>query len=1452
MEFPSFYSQLSIRSLQSPASFAHRAEVVDMDESDDRASKRRKIDGHFDSTTVGREYPGFAKIAHATIAILSASDDLHEMIERDGTLNEVNIRKIDPLDHCFSISLTVPGLRTIQELITSRTEDAATLQIVEDSARLESNLKYVSKNVVPLVCTCASLMSTGSQIVLDLGILWQDSANVRDKIDPIVLDMLQRYLPSTVGTRPSSIAEPWDPRQFYDNVHVPEKNAVNSAEMKIDLLQTQLYPFQRRAVRWLLSREGSKILETGEVTPTEKSIAKSLPQGFVEVRSEAGNVYYVHHALGIVCSSLEEIQIKLESVKGGILADEMGLGKTLEVIALLCLHQMKKDKSDTTRSGNGPRRSGATLIITPPTILEQWKQEIKEHAPSLKVCHYEGIKPSKQDSQAIADDLANHDVVLTTYNVISKEVHYVAEKPDRFLRNKPRFDPPKSPLTEILWWRVCLDEAQMVESGVSAAATVARLIPREHAWAVTGTPLRKNHRDLYGLLLFLRHEPWCHSPRLWDYLITYHRHLFRSLMSEIAIRHNKDFVREDLRLPPQSRHTITIPFTAVEEQHYAQLFYDLCEECNVDRSGAPRSDDWDPESPATVEKMRLWLTRLRQTCLHPEVGTRNRKALGRSAGPLRTVQQVLDVMIEQNEGLVRTEQRNLLLSKTKRGQMLENAKDTKAAMAIWKDAYEDASKVVNDCRKQLATELETLKTAEKLKIEDEDEDEDETEIDSQLLTLRQRLRSALEVQHICIFFIGNAYFQLKSDETTVKPESEEFQALEKLETAAYEEAKAIRGELLVEPLRKANRLISSVKSKATESSFVVLPSMIAPDDYTGIESRKVFDKLYHYCEAMNKQADQFRQLRQKMTEFLRQALIDEDEGVELTGEEYESSTKHQDEMYAYMEALRASFADRNDAISGQENLLIRQETKQFERSAKEGEGPAPELMLKLLAERDANRIKTSEQGSLRGIIAEIRQLVSALQWQEAGGSVRARVELVIANKILQQAQDLIATQTKAMSQLEQEVNLFRETMNSRLDYYRALQKISDMVAPYDEEHIGEPVNMTIYKTMETSEMKVSDKLSTLLSKQRYLLHLKAESSSQSPRICTICQCEFEIGTLTVCGHQFCKECIQLWYGEHRNCPVCKRRLVSTDFHDITYKPAEMAVQAESPLSNTNSQTLGNEKALNQSIYSDISSSTLNEIKNIDIQGASFGSKVDFICRHLLWLRDRDPGSKAIIFSQFKEFLDVLGRAFMLHRISYSRFDDKNGIEKFKSDPSIECFLLHAKAHSAGLNLVVASHVLLCEPLINTAIELQAIARVHRIGQHRATTVWMYLIADTVEESIYEISVARRLAHIKSNGKDKAKSRMHSRSGTATPTSTGLQENTIDAANSMELQAADLSKLLTSGKSGGEMVEKADLWQCLFGKAKKPETVLLPESQPASGEMGRFLRAEAAEIRRDMI
>lgn len=214
---------------------------------------------------------------------------------------------------------------------------------------------------------------------------------------------------------------------------------------------------------------------------------------------------------------------------------------------------------------------------------------------------------------------------------------------------------------------------------------------------------------------------------------------------------------------------------------------------------------------------------------------------------------------------------------------------------------------------------------------------------------------------------------------------------------------------------------------------------------------------------------------------------------------------------------------------------------------------------------------------------------------------------------------------------------------------------------------------------------------------------------------------------------------------------------------------------------------------------------------------------------------------------------MLGLAFRRHGIGFTSFDKPNGTTDFKEDPSIEVFLLHARAHSSGLNLTNAAHVFLCEPLINTAIELQAIARVHRIGQEQETTVWLYIVDGTVEESIYKLSVRRRMKHLHTSSsshspgetkiKGKGKGKGKEKSNRMTP---DLADDAIEAANSLELEQANLSKLMGKGKTQGEAVEKGDLWECLFGHISGARN---EERQNPGPALRGLLAAEAAEQRR---
>lgn len=154
------------------------------------------------------------------------------------------------------------------------------------------------------------------------------------------------------------------------------------------------------------------------------------------------------------------------------------------------------------------------------------------------------------------------------------------------------------------------------------------------------------------------------------------------------------------------------------------------------------------------------------------------------------------------------------------------------------------------------------------------------------------------------------------------------------------------------------------------------------------------------------------------------------------------------------------------------------------------------------------------------------------------------------------------------------------------------------------------------------------------------------------------------GVLTVCGHMYCAECLRLWRAAHHNCPMCKRPLGTRDFHQITYKPQQLVAQEEE-----SHIKLDQEGHSQNAIYSDISSGDLNQINSIDLHG-SYGTKIDTLARHILWLREHDPGAKSIIFSQYGNFLSILQAAFSGFGITSTSIDSLDGIQRFKKDPAV--------------------------------------------------------------------------------------------------------------------------------------------------------------------------------------
>ncbi|KAF3915831.1 hypothetical protein ABW21_db0208734 [Orbilia brochopaga] len=492
--------------------------------------------------------------------------------------------------------------------------------------------------------------------------------------------------------------------------------------------------------------------------------------------------------------------------------------------------------------------------------------------------------------------------------------------------------------------------------------------------------------------------------------------------------------------------------------------------------------------------------------------------------------------------------------------------------------------------------------------------------------------------------------------------------------------------------------------------------------------------------------------------------------------------------------------------------------------------------------------------SMKGLTAKLRRLAHPTREDS-----RAKVEAGLVARTLAKLQPLLADQDKVLRGLQKEINFLADVFNARMEFYRQLQAVSDMVQVFDEKKLlraNHVENMEQLMTKYAKDInKLSDSYAKLSAKGRFLQHLQ-ETQGESQRMCIICQDEVKIGVLTVCGHQFCQECMTAWFKHHPSCPVCKRRLkTSVDLYPVRYntennvtieKEVREAPGASSSTATTRntdrsaSMPAGHDAPQNNGIqiYTGIDEEIFQQIRKMPVK-ESFGSKIDMVVKHLLWIR-RTTATKSVIFSQWKEVLDVFQNALRTNGISFTSLEDKTGgLQAFKRDPKIEVFLLHARSQSAGLTLVDASNVFLCEPLVNTGLELQAIARVHRIGQRRETGVYLYIIGGTVEDGVYKYTTKRRLDMLsardeqrKDSPRKKRKTGSSDRKGKKRARDDGFDfeaeeeeqlEMQLETVNSMQLEGA--VSMVERGKGAGEAVDDEQLWSCLFQVSRERGAVV---------------------------
>lgn len=126
---------------------------------------------------------------------------------------------------------------------------------------------------------------------------------------------------------------------------------------------------------------------------------------------------------------------------------------------------------------------------------------------------------------------------------------------------------------------------------------------------------------------------------------------------------------------------------------------------------------------------------------------------------------------------------------------------------------------------------------------------------------------------------------------------------------------------------------------------------------------------------------------------------------------------------------------------------------------------------------------------------------------------------------------------------------------------------------------------------------------------------------------------------------------------------------------------------------------------------------------------------------------REEGKKALVFSQFSSMLHLIAKKLETQGIPYCLLegetkDREAQVRKFQEDPNIPFFLLTLKAGGVGLNLTAADYVLLYDPWWHDAIDAQAIARAHRIGQTKPVIAKRYITTESIEEKMLTLKKAK--------------------------------------------------------------------------------------------------------------
>lgn len=250
---------------------------------------------------------------------------------------------------------------------------------------------------------------------------------------------------------------------------------------------------------------------------------------------------------------------------GGILADEMGLGKTLQTIAFIMNNKNSK-----------------SIIITPTSLIYNWKSEFDKFAPNIKLGIVHGDKKKREE---IIDKSNKYDVILTTYSTIRNDLEKYKDK---------------------IFDYCIIDEAQNIKNPDAIITKTIKCINSKVRFALTGTPIENNLLELWSIFDFIMPEYLYDKTEFKNRFINSdNTNKLKNLIKPFILRRTKKEVIKELPDKIEKKFIVELN----KEQ---RKIYDIYKKSVLEKI----KNNKDENDKITIFS---YLTKLRQLCLHPRI-----------------------------------------------------------------------------------------------------------------------------------------------------------------------------------------------------------------------------------------------------------------------------------------------------------------------------------------------------------------------------------------------------------------------------------------------------------------------------------------------------------------------------------------------------------------------------------------------------------------------------------------------------------------------------------------------------------------------------------------------------------------------------------------------------------------------------------------------------------------